>query len=219
MKLQVALDGFKLDDAVKFVRKIYDFIDIIEIGTPLIIDEGMHAVRRMKKEFPAKEILADPKIMDGGYHEAEMPFQAGADYCTVLGVAEDNTIKESLKAAQDNGGKLVVDTLQIENLASRVKEIEAMGVHIISVHTGFDQQQMGRTPLRDLQIVKEHTRRIGVSVAGGINSKTIEQYIALEPDIVIMGGGLQNAEDPVEEARIVKEALQRHEKLKGGGTQ
>ena len=208
-KYQVALDSFSLDDAVKFVRTID--IDIIEIGTPLVIDEGMHAVRRMIKEFPNKEVLSDEKIMDGGYHEADLGYQAGAKYVTVLGVAEDKTIQGCLDAAHDADAILVVDTLKIPNLAERAKEVEAMGVHFISVHTGFDQQQMGRTPLNDLRIVKANTNSIRVSVAGGINSKTIDQYLALEPDVVIMGGGLADADDPVDEARKIREAIEKHE--------
>lgn len=210
-KYQVALDSFSLDDAVKFVRTIEDYIDIIEIGTPLVIDEGMHAVRRMIKEFPNKEVLSDEKIMDGGYHEADLGYQAGAKYVTVLGVAEDKTIQGCLDAAHDADAILVVDTLKIPNLAERAKEVEAMGVHFISVHTGFDQQQMGRTPLNDLRIVKANTNSIRVSVAGGINSKTIDQYLALKPDVVIMGGGLADADDPVDEARKIREAIEKHE--------
>ena len=210
-KYQVALDSFSLDDAVKFVRTIEDYIDIIEIGTPLVIHEGMHAVRRMIKEFPNKEVLSDEKIMDGGYHEADLGYQAGAKYVTVLGVAEDKTIQGCLDAAHDADAILVVDSLKIPNLAERAKEVEAMGVHFISVHTGFDQQQMGRTPLNDLRIVKANTNSIRVSVAGGINSKTIDQYLALEPDVVIMGGGLADADDPVDEARKIREAIEKHE--------
>ena len=168
----------------------------------------MHAVRRMIKEFPNKEVLSDEKIMDGGYHEADLGYQAGAKYVTVLGVAEDKTIQGCLDAAHDADAILVVDTL---NLAERAKEVEAMGVHFISVHTGFDQQQMGRTPLNDLRIVKANTNSIRVSVAGGINSKTIDQYLALEPDVVIMGGGLADADDPVDEARKIREAIEKHE--------
>lgn len=215
IKFQVALDSFELDDAVEFVKTIHDYIDIIEIGTPLVIDEGMHAVRRMVKEFPDKEVLSDEKIMDGGYHEADLGFQAGADYVTVMGVAEDKTITGSLEAANDAGKILVADTLMIPNLAERVREIEKMGVHLISVHTGFDQQQMGRTPLNDLKTVKANTDKIMVSVAGGINSTTINQYLELNPDVVIMGGGLANAPDPVEEARLIHEAIEEYQ-FKGG---
>ena len=78
MKLQLALDDITLEDALSLVRTVRDYIDIIEIGTPFVIEYGMEAVRVMKKEFPEKEILADLKIMDAGDYEAEEALKAGA---------------------------------------------------------------------------------------------------------------------------------------------
>ena len=62
MKLQLALDGMKTEEAVKLVEKVEDYIDIIEIGTPICLDAGNDAVARLKKEFPDKEVLADCRL-------------------------------------------------------------------------------------------------------------------------------------------------------------
>ena len=83
MKLQLALDEMKTEEAVKLVEKVEDYIDIIEIGTPICLDAGNDAVARLKKEFPDKEVLADCKIMDGGYLEAENAIKAGG-LCTCV---------------------------------------------------------------------------------------------------------------------------------------
>ena len=67
MKLQLALDDITLEDALSLVRTVRDYIDIIEIGTPFVIEYGMEAVRVMKKWSSRKmEILADLKIMECG---------------------------------------------------------------------------------------------------------------------------------------------------------
>ena len=71
MKLQLALDELKLEEALIFAEKVQEHVDIIEIGTPFVIDSGMEAVRRFKAKFPDKEILSDEKIMDGGYYESQ----------------------------------------------------------------------------------------------------------------------------------------------------
>ena len=34
MKLQLALDEMKTEEAIKLVEKVKDYIDIIEVGTP-----------------------------------------------------------------------------------------------------------------------------------------------------------------------------------------
>ncbi|WP_334136719.1 orotidine 5'-phosphate decarboxylase / HUMPS family protein, partial [Muricomes intestini] len=40
MKLQLALDDLALDDALELTEKVQDYIDIIEIGTPFVYQEG-----------------------------------------------------------------------------------------------------------------------------------------------------------------------------------
>ena len=41
MKLQLALDDIKFDDAVELVGKVRNYVDIVEVGSPFIIDRGM----------------------------------------------------------------------------------------------------------------------------------------------------------------------------------
>ena len=40
MKLQLALDEMKTEEAIKLVEKVKDYIDIIEVGTPICLDAG-----------------------------------------------------------------------------------------------------------------------------------------------------------------------------------
>ena len=72
MKLQLALDEMNLVDALRFADKVAEHVDIIEVGTPFVMDEGMRGVREFHRFFPDKEILADLKIMDGGYQAMPM---------------------------------------------------------------------------------------------------------------------------------------------------
>ena len=208
VKLQLALDEFDLDQALALVEKVSGYIDIIEIGTPFIIRSGVEAVRTFAESFPDKEILADTKIMDGGYFETDLALRAGASYVTVLGVTDDATIKGCLKATREQNRELVVDMVCVGDLAKRVAECEAMGVDVLAVHTGVDQQAQGRTPLDDLRIMRAAARSAKIAVAGGINSTTIGDYVALDPDIVIVGGAIGHAEDPVAEARAIKLAME-----------
>lgn len=208
MKLQFAVDVFKMDNALELVDKLTEHVDIVEMGTPFIIDYGMESVRRFAEKFPEKEILADEKIMDGGFHETELAIKAGAEYVTVLAVTDDLTIKGCLEATKKYGKQLVVDFIGVDDLAKRVREVEALGVDVLAVHTASDRQAAGFTPLADLKIMKETATRCKIAVAGGINSKTIDQYVALKPDIVIVGSAIANADDPVEEARLIKQAME-----------
>lgn len=209
MKLQLAIDDLTLQEALALTHKIKDYVDIIEMGSPFIMEEGMHAVREFRKQFPDKEILADLKIMDAGFYEAELAFKAGADYATVLGVTDTLTIKGCQEAADKYDKKIYVDMICVENVPQRIKEIEAIGVFGLSVHTGVDQQAAGREPIDDLNVMIKHRQRANISVAGGIGSNTVDQYIEAMADVVIVGGCICHAVDPVLEAKMIYEQLPR----------
>lgn len=210
MKLQLALDDIGFEDAVKLVGKVRDYIDIVEIGSPFIIDCGMAPVRKIKGLYPELEVLADTKIMDAGEYEAELTYLAGADYCTVLGVTDTRTVAGCLEAAKKYGKKVFVDMICVKDVEQRVAELEAAGVDCISVHTGVDLQAAGITPLDDLKRIKAASKSSTISVAGGINENTVDEYIRQGADIVIVGGGINHAKDPAAAAKAI------YEKVHGG---
>ena len=207
MKLQLALDDITLVDALVLTQKVRDYVDIIEIGSPFIIAEGMRAVREFRRYFPEKEILADTKIMDAGDYEAELTFLAGADYCTVLGATDIRTVQGCLDAAKRYGKKVFVDMICVEDVEKCVERLEVIGVDCIGVHVGVDQQAAGITPLAALERMKKASKGSQISVAGGINADTVGKYSALGADVVIVGGGINHAKDPVAAAKSIYEQL------------
>ena len=207
MKLQLALDDITLTAALTLVDKVREYIDIIEVGTPFLYEEGLAAVRELRKRFPEKEVLADMKIMDAGEYETRQALKAGADYVTVLGVTDILTVKGCLAVAAEFGKTIVVDMICEPDLASRIKQLEAVGVRALAVHTGVDQQAAGRTPLDDLRVMKSASRSSRIFVAGGINATTLPDYARRGADVVIVGGGICHAKDPVAAARTIHRLL------------
>ena len=209
MKLQLALDTFALDAALDVARRVRDYVDILEMGTPFLMEYGMEAVRRFRNAFPEKHILADAKIMDAGRLEVATALRAGADTVTVLAATDRMTMAECVTEAARRGGRIVADMICVEDIPGKVRELEALGVHGIAVHTGVDQQKAGRTPLEDLRIIKDCSTCAEVSVAGGISLGTVTDYIALKPDVLIVGGAIAAAPDPAEAARGIYEAIKK----------
>lgn len=207
MKLQLALDDWSLEESIGLLEKVGNDVDIIEIGTPFMMVYGMHAVSEIKKRFPTHEVLCDAKIMDAGAYEAKICFEAGADYVTVLGVTDNATIKACVDQAKVFGKKLVVDMICVENLAERIQTLESLGVEYLAVHTGVDQQANGRTPLDDLMEMRQASKTAKIAVAGGLKSSNLEPYMPYNPDIIIVGGGILNASDPVYETKKIKSIL------------
>lgn len=200
MKLQLALDDISTDEALALLDRVHPFIDIVEVGTPFLLEEGLRPVRLFRSRYPDLPVLADAKIMDAGHYEARQAFAAGAAYVTVLGVTDLLTVKGCLEVAAEFGGTVVADMICVEDLPKRVRQLEDLGMKALAVHTGVDQQAAGRTPADELAVMKQASRQSELFVAGGITPQTLSRYIDLGADVVIVGSGIRHAPDPVSAA-------------------
>lgn len=195
MELQLALDLVNIPEAIELVKEVEEHIDIVEIGTPVVINEGLHAVKAVKEAFPNLKVLADLKIMDAAGYEVMKASEAGADIITILGTAEDMSIKGAVEEAKKQGKKILVDMIAVKDLAGRAKEVDAMGVDYICVHTGYDLQAVGKNSFEDLQTIKGVVKNAKTAIAGGIKLNTLPEVIKVQPDLVIVGGGITGQAD------------------------
>lgn len=200
-QLQIAFDTKSLDECIKIGKECEGYLDIVELGTPLVYKYGAEGITKFKEAFPDKKILADFKIMDAGEFETKIALDAGADIVTVLAAADNQTIEDSLKAVKEVGKELLVDLICVHDFEERVAYLEKIGVDYICVHTGSDTQKLGADPLKDLITVKKLVKNTKVSVAGGVNVDTVKSISDENPDVIIVGGGLYNAENPGETAK------------------
>ena len=207
MKLQAALDTLTLDECLKLLEETKGSIDIAEVGTPFVIEEGMVPVKEFKKQFPDIEVLADVKIMDAGEYEADKCFEAGADICTVLGVSHDETIEGVVRSAKKYGKKVMVDMIAVPDLKKRAQEIDQMGVDYICVHTAFDVQKLGQDPLDDLKTVNSVIKNAKSAVAGGVKLETVDAIVEEGAEIIVVGGAICNAKDREAYAKEIKAHL------------
>ncbi len=191
MELQLALDLVNISEAKEVVQEVQEYIDIVEIGTPVVINEGLKAVKEIKEAFPSLKVLADLKIMDAGAYEVMKASEAGASIITILGATDDSTIKGAVEEAKKQGTQILVDMINVKNLEQRAKEVDALGVDYICVHTGYDLQAEGETPFEQLQTIKRVVKNAKTAVAGGIKLNTLPEVVQSQPDLVIVGGGLQ----------------------------
>lgn len=206
MQLQLALDMLDTETALRVAAAAAPYVDILEIGTPLIKHEGLSVLRALRERFPDKKILVDLKTMDVGRYEADFCFSAGADMTTVLGVADDATIAGALDAARAHGKEAVVDLINVADKPGRARAVQALGARCVGVHSGIDQQLQGQSPLADLLAVRAAVP-IGIAVAGGIDAQSLPAIKAAGPDIVVVGGAISGAADPAQAARRLREML------------
>ena len=207
MKLQLALDSSNGQEARRILENVSDLVDIVEIGTPLIMKEGVKVVAEIKHVYPELELLADLKIMDAGDIEAKIGFEAGADIVTVLGVAHDVTIRRAVNQARILSKKVMVDLIAVTDVRTRIDQIEVIAPDYCCVHTAFDLQDHGVHPLREIQLVQSALKRAQMAVAGGINPQILPDLLAYRPAIVIVGGFITNHPEPRQAALEIRESL------------
>ncbi len=205
--LHVALDFMHAKRALQAAKEaVAGGADWIEAGTPLIKSEGMDVVRELKKAFPGHTIVADLKTMDTGALEVEIAAKAGADVITIMGVTDDATIAEAVKAARRYGSKIMIDLMRVEDKPKRAVELEKLGVDYLNMHVSIDEQMIARTPLEELKAVVKASS-LPVAVAGGLNSETVAQAVKAGASIIIVGGAIIKAEDVTKAAKTIKKAI------------
>lgn len=205
-KLQVAIDLLTTEAALELAGKVAPYVDIIELGTPLIKNEGVSVITAMKKAHPDKIVFADLKTADAGELEADMAFKAGADLVTVLGVAGNATIAGAVKAAKAHGKGVVVDTIGAPDRVTRAREAAALGAEFVELHAGLDEQW---TPGYSIQVLIDEATGANtpVSIAGGVNLQNIQAVVKAGVKVAVAGAAIYAAEDPAAAAKALKEAI------------
>ncbi|TMV43390.1 3-hexulose-6-phosphate synthase [Paenibacillus mesophilus] len=207
MELQLALDLVDIPGAKQVVAEVAEHIDIVEIGTPVVINEGLRAVKEIKEAFPSLRVLADLKIMDAGGYEVMKASEAGADIITVLGASDDSTIRGAVEEARKQNKKIMVDMINVKDIEGRAKEIDALGVDYICVHSGYDHQAAGKNSFEELTAIKRVVKHAKTAIAGGIKLNTLPEVIKAKPDLVIVGGGITGQEDKKAAAAEMKKLV------------
>jgi 3-hexulose-6-phosphate synthase/6-phospho-3-hexuloisomerase len=195
--VQISLDLTNIAEAIETAHvAMRAGVDWLEAGTPLILAEGLHGVRALRKEFPETPIVADLKTMDGGYLEAEMMAKAGATHVVVMARAHEETIRCVVKAGEDFGCKVMGDNMVSEDMVAGAKRLEDLGCDFIIHHIGYDERrgiaargERMPSPLDQLREVVEAVK-VPVQAVGGLS---IEQAIACPKygaPLVVLGAPL-----------------------------
>lgn len=206
MKFQLALDG-SFAAAQTVLQAARPFIDIAEIGTPLIFREGMAAVRALHAAYPDLPLLADLKIMDAGYDEAAIAFDAGAAYVTALGVANDKTLGNVIRAAAACGGQVMIDMMNVPDPANRARDLLALGADVLCVHTAYDLQDDVTNPLDGLARLRAALPDAPLAVAGGIGPALLDALIPHAPRVIVVGSAITSAASPAAVAQTLRRRI------------
>jgi 3-keto-L-gulonate-6-phosphate decarboxylase len=144
LHLQLALDLGTLNQLVQLVQMATPYIDSIEIGTPLLIRDGiatLHAIRPYV-DGTNVSLFADSKISDEGAAIAKLCYDAGADTISVVDGASTRTLKAVRAVADEMGKQVWVDLMYHSNPILRARTLApyADGFVVHRPETGFPLQ-------------------------------------------------------------------------------
>ena len=195
--VQISLDLTNIDEALETAAMAMRAgIDWLEAGTPLILAEGLHGVRKLREAFPNTPIVADLKTMDGGYLEAEMMAKAGATHVVVMARAHEETIKCVVQAGNDFGVEVMGDNLGCPDMIAGARRLEDLGCNYVIHHIGYDERRgiaarglRMPSPLDQLREVVDAVS-VPVQAVGGLTLEQAIQCPEFGAPLVVLGAPL-----------------------------
>jgi 3-hexulose-6-phosphate synthase len=195
--VQISLDLTNIDEALETAAMAMRAgVDWLEAGTPLILAEGLHGVKKLRAAFPNVPIVADLKTMDGGYLEAEMMANAGATHVVVMARAHEETIKCVVKAGRDYGIKVMGDNLGCPDMIGAAKWLEDLGCDYVVHHIGYDERRgiatMGKRMPSPLDQLREVVQAVNIAVqaVGGLSLEQAIRCPEYGAPLVVLGAPL-----------------------------
>jgi orotidine-5'-phosphate decarboxylase len=105
-----AIDLESETSALRVAKEVYEYVDSIKIGYPLVLNAGLRIVKKIKKESNVP-IIADFKVMDISSTATKIvkaAVNAGCDGVVICGVCGPTVISRCIEAAR--GKKVFVFT-------------------------------------------------------------------------------------------------------------
>jgi len=199
--LQLALDLLSIEDAITIAEEaVLGGVNWLEVGTPLIKNHGMVAIKTLKSRFPDKTVVADMKTMDTGDLEVEMAAKNGADVVCILGLADDFTVKRAVNQGNAHNVRIMADLIEVKDTVKRAFELQKLGVDYVLIHTPIDIQKVTLervdSALDEVKALKKKLD-IPIAVAGGISTETVKFLMDAGAEIFVVGRAITKAKDVV----------------------
>jgi 3-hexulose-6-phosphate synthase len=205
MQMQISYDFTNLSQALEIAKKTASFADIIEVGTPLLLAEGVSAIKEMKALFPDKPILADAKIVDRVSETIPLFCDAESKYITILYGTSNQVIQKAAQVAHSLDSKIVLDLIDPDTMGQGALDAKSLEVDHILFHY---PHEVGGTfeYLDQWEIVRGNTD-LPIFISGRIEKDHIQDIIKLRPQGIVVGHAITRAKDPEAKARSFRKII------------
>jgi 3-keto-L-gulonate-6-phosphate decarboxylase len=205
MQMQISYDFTNLSQALEIAKKTAPLADIIEVGSQLIIAEGINAIKEFKSTFPNKPIFADVKIVD---RVSEIiPFLAKAEtkYISVLYGTSNKVIKKASATAHSVNAKIVLDLIDPDTMGQGALDAESLNVDHILFHYPHETGETS-SHIEEWETVRGNTK-LPIFIAGRVNRTNIDMILKLKPQGIVIGEAITKADNPEAEARYFRNLI------------
>lgn len=207
MKLQVAIDRVSLEDAIEMAHRLDGLVDVIELGTSIVKDYGLEALKKADFKLEKSQLLIDLKTIDEGEYEFNKGYETSADILTVMGASSLGTLHTTYEIAQKAEKNIFIDLMEIDD--QKVNDMTNMPNAIFGLHHSKDATEAFDAVDTIQAFHDNHPEIKKIAVAGGVDleqaRKIARQGIA---DTVIVGSKIAGASDPISTAKKFMEAIQ-----------
>lgn len=198
MKLQIAFDMTDLDQAIAIASEVEKQADMFRIGSLLLNNYGVWAIKRFKEVFPQKTLVVDAKILDHSKEAVALLINAGADWITVMAGAPKAVIHTACTIGHEMHKKIILDLLDANSLGQSALEAKSLGVDALMFHTAIDQEQQSSF-LDRWEMVRGNTQ-LPIFISSHITKENVADILTLSPAAIIVGKAITHATSPIEEA-------------------
>jgi 3-hexulose-6-phosphate synthase/6-phospho-3-hexuloisomerase len=138
----------------------------------------------------------------------EMAAKSGAGIVCLLATADDEVVREAVRAKHLYGVRIMADLINSPDPAGRAARLEELGVDIIAAHAGIDQQMLGVT---SVDLVKDLAGKVSIpiAVAGGLDAGSAAEAVRSGASIVIVGGNIVRSGDVTGSTGKIRRAIDR----------
>lgn len=217
--IQIALDYATIEEALAMAKiGIEAGVDWLEIGTPLIVSQGVAPIGQMVRAFPNYPVLADYKTMDSGWKNVERTATQGGHVMTVCAGAPDETVRSAIAESKKCGVWVVVDTIGVKDQPARARQCAEWGAHMIYLHYGADQRKADAS--RDsTQWLADVQRAVDIPI--GVGCFGVDDGVrasGMGAELIAIGHPVISASDPLAElGRFVREVKTAYRPRSGRG--
>lgn len=205
MKLQIALDLLDLQKCLDVAKSVERYADSFQLGLPLLLKYGVSAIEQFRTAFPDKEIFAETQITNHEQDIASMYLKAGTTWISVMAGTTKEVIHAVSSLASQKNKFVIMDLFNASSIGQSAMDAKKLGVDALLYHNIYNENEFAIEEWDDLR----GNSKLPIYIRANINRDNINFILSLQPDAIIIGKAITQANNPAQEAEFFYSSVQK----------